>query len=374
MADFAHGQFPPKSKLRALANRQVGLQRWVNSSKARRHPLTRLLSRLALGLAVAAPLLVARVSGYLAVTNSLEAFYQNKLVHFVDRHRIAVSADAVGVESLVATDRSLVVWQKELVRLRSELMRETGGAVGEVDADNSHLEFETGEDAEGHRSVSTAVLVHFALMVISSLAYNPNIALACIILNVILLRLTLRLQQVSDGFGTALDHLDEAHMEFVLTPLDQAEELVNDHVALKNLCLHKFSFLKSYWNGQTLGITLGAPIWVPSVASLFGTTRSAAFAVTLSLPLIISLLTASSLHCAPMLLRLHPMLETLPRQIRAAVWERYVSGLFDDAPSASANSESARHDGDRHDTHSGAVGFHPARRRQRSPHVDVEGM
>lgn len=335
--------------LRLMAERRAGLQRWVNSSRARRHPVTRLLKRVALVTSICAPLMVAAWSGYLSVTDRLHEFYKGSLYDFVETHHIRVAGATT--ESVVATDRSLVAWQSELTRLRSELSKLAGGAVGEVDANNSQLEFETGRDAVGHRSVSTALLAHVLLMITCSLVRNPHIALSCVIMNVLLFRLALQLQQVSDGFGTALDHLDEAHMRFVLSPIGLDEvradsispsPLNHEHIALKNLCLHKFLFLKEYWSDQRLGITLGAPIW-PHRASLSShRATSASFAVTLSIPLMLSLLTASTLHCAPQLLRLHPVLETLGTRCKQAMWNLYVNGLIRDESHANSRNGGMR--------------------------------
>ena len=166
--------------LRLMAERRAGLQRWVNSSRARRHPVTRLLKRVALVTSICAPLMVAAWSGYLSVTDRLHEFYKGSLYDFVETHHIRVAGATT--ESVVATDRSLVAWQSELTRLRSELSKLAGGAVGEVDANNSQLEFETGRDAVGHRSVSTALLAHVLLMITCSLVRNPHIALSCVIM------------------------------------------------------------------------------------------------------------------------------------------------------------------------------------------------
>jgi hypothetical protein len=195
-------------------------------------------------------LVLAASRPYFRLYEDLE-YFADKATHF--NATIHIPHD----DNFSATQVSILTWQRQFLKLRSEVTRFT--ALRDSDADSSHLEFQQDEDLQGHDDVwdwhwlSWLLLASFFFDTSMHISEDLVVGTMSVTVNAFLLLLLARAKGCNDALADNVQRLHGAALE--IASLNSGEE----NMLRYSLCIQKLEMFTEFWNGRSLGVTVMMP-------------------------------------------------------------------------------------------------------------------
>jgi hypothetical protein len=180
-----------------------------------------------------------------------EEYFADKATHF--NESIHIPHD----HNFSATQDSILSWQKQFLKLRSEVTRFT--ALRDSNSDSSHLEFQQEEDLQRHDDVwdwnwlSWLLLGSFFFDTSMHISEDLVVGTMSMTVNAFLLLLLARAKGCNDALADNVQRLHGAALE--IASLSSGEE----NMLRYSLCIQKLEMFTEFWNSRSLGVTVLMP-------------------------------------------------------------------------------------------------------------------